>query len=137
MAVLNKKEEKIQAVLGRLPITYTKEAFVQMFIQLFSKDWGKLKKAYIKQSQDKEPDTIVNMPKPELYLQQILEIYLKNNPPVSSAPITAAPNSSEKTKTAKKKPLEEGKPVKPVAIKKVKIETEGLKKNIKKPKKAD
>ena len=54
MAVLHKKEEKIQAVLGRLPKKYTHEQFVEMFIKLYSKDWGKIKSAFIKQNQDKE-----------------------------------------------------------------------------------
>lgn len=78
MAVLHKKEEKIQAVLGRLPKKYTDEQFVEMFIRLYSKDWGKIKSAYIKQSQDKEPGHIINMPKPEVYLRQILVNYLQN-----------------------------------------------------------
>jgi len=78
MAVLHKKEEKIQAVLGRLPKKYTDEQFIEMFIRLYSKDWGKIKSAYIKQSQDKEPGTIINMPKPDVYLKQILAIYLQN-----------------------------------------------------------
>jgi len=79
MAVLHKKEEKIQAVLGRLPKKYTDEQFVEMFIRLYSKDWGKIKSAYIKQSQDKEPGTIINMPKPEVYLRQILANYLQQD----------------------------------------------------------
>lgn len=76
MAVLHNKEEKIQAVLGRLPKEYSPDDFVAMFIKLFSKDWGKIKAAYIKASQDKEQGTIINMPKPNLYLKQILEIFL-------------------------------------------------------------
>jgi hypothetical protein len=79
MAVLHKKEEKIQAVLGRLSKKYTHEEFVEMFIKLYSKDWGKIKSAYIKQSQDKEPGTVINMPKPDLYLKQVLTSFLKNN----------------------------------------------------------
>ncbi|MFW0718163.1 hypothetical protein [Pedobacter sp. N23S346] len=78
MAVLHKKEEKIQAVLGRLPKKYTDEQFVEMFIRLYSKDWGKIKSAYIKQSQDKEKGSIINMPKPEIYLKQVLANYLQN-----------------------------------------------------------
>ncbi|MCX2494659.1 hypothetical protein OQX63_14325 [Pedobacter sp. PF22-3] len=98
MAVLHKKEEKIQAVLGRLPKKYTDEQFVEMFIRLYSKDWGKIKSAYIKQSQDKEPGTIINMPKPEVYLRQILANYLQQDhiteaaapkeEPVADAPAT-------------------------------------------------
>ena len=98
MAVLHKKEEKIQAVLGRLPKKYTDEQFVEMFIRLYSKDWGKIKSAYIKQSQDKEPGTIINMPKPEVYLRQILANYLQQDhapkavalkeEPVVEAPVT-------------------------------------------------
>lgn len=97
MAVLHKKEEKIQAVLGRLPKKYTDEQFVEMFIRLYSKDWGKIKSAYIKQSQDKEPGTIINMPKPEVYLRQILANYLQQDhapkavevkeEPVAEAPV--------------------------------------------------
>ena len=98
MAVLHKKEEKIQAVLGRLPKKYTDEQFVEMFIRLYSKDWGKIKSAYIKQSQDKEPGSIINMPKPEVYLRQILANYLQQDhapkavavkeEPVVEAPVT-------------------------------------------------
>jgi len=99
MAVLNKKEEKIQAVLGRLPKKYTQEEFVAMFIKLYGKDWGKIKSAYIKQSQDKEPGTVINMPKPEAYLKQLLAIYLTNN--ANSTPVEEA-KPAAKTRVAKK-----------------------------------
>ena len=78
MAVLHRKEEKIEVVLSKLPKDYTDKQFVDTFIQLYSKDWGKIKANYIKQSQDKEPGTIINMPKPEVYLKNILEVYLNN-----------------------------------------------------------
>jgi len=79
MAVLHRKEEKIEAVLSKLPKDYTDKDFVDMFIKLYSKDWGKIKANYIKQSQDKEPGTIIKMPKPELYLKHLLTNYLENN----------------------------------------------------------
>jgi predicted AAA+ superfamily ATPase len=79
MAVLHRKEEKIEAVLSKLPEEYTDKQFVEVFIQLYSKDWGKIKANYLKQSQDKEPGTIITMPKPELYLKSILTTYLENN----------------------------------------------------------
>jgi len=78
MAVLHKKEEKIEVVLSKLPKDYTDKQFVETFIQLYSKDWGKIKANYIKQSQDKDPGTIITMPKPELYLKSILTVYLEN-----------------------------------------------------------
>lgn len=78
MAVLHRKEEKIAIVLRKLPKDYTDKQFVDTFIQLYSKDWGKIKANYIKQSQDKEPGTIITMPKPELYLKSILTVYLEN-----------------------------------------------------------
>jgi hypothetical protein len=78
MAVLHRKEEKIEAVLSKLPKKYTDKQFVDTFIQLYSKDWGKIKANYIKQSQDKEPGTVITMPKPELYLKAILTGYLEN-----------------------------------------------------------
>lgn len=78
MAVLHRKEEKIEAVLSKLPKEYTDKQFVDTFIQLYSKDWGKIKANYIKQSQDKEPGTVINMPKPDLYVLSILKNYLAN-----------------------------------------------------------
>jgi hypothetical protein len=78
MAVLHKKEEKIEVVLSKLPEKFTDKEFVDTFIQLYSKDWGKIKSAYIKQSQDKEPGTVINMPKPDIYLLSILKTYQEN-----------------------------------------------------------
>jgi hypothetical protein len=78
MAVLHNKEQKIEDVLSKLPAKYTHKQFVDMFIQLYSRDWGKIKANYLKQSQDKEPGTVITMPKPELYLKSILETYLSN-----------------------------------------------------------
>ncbi|WP_205313838.1 hypothetical protein [Pedobacter nanyangensis] len=133
MAILHRKEEKIQVVLGRLPKQYDHEQFVEMFIKLYSKDWGKIKSAYIKQSQDKEPGTVVNMPKPELYLKQLLETYLANRPAatevVSALKAKAAPKQKaepvtvgeipvKKAKTAAKKTAEVAEPVKEARPKK-------------------
>lgn len=97
MAVLNKKEEKIQAVLGRLPKNYSQDDFVKMFIQLFSNDWGKIKRTYIKQSQDKEEGTVFNMPKPELYLKQMLDIYLSK--PTANSDKSTKVEQTEKAET--------------------------------------
>lgn len=105
MAILHHKEEKIQVVLGRLPKKYTHEQFVEMFIKLYSKDWGKIKSAFIKQNQDKEPRTIVNMPKPDLYLKQLLETYIAANPAKAEAiEVEVAP--AVKPKAASKKKAE-------------------------------
>ncbi|WP_208646886.1 hypothetical protein [Pedobacter jejuensis] len=113
MAVLHKKEEKIQAVLGRLSKKYTDEQFVEMFIKLYSKDWGKIKSAYIKQSQDKEPGTVINMPKPEIYLKQVLANYLNQ---------VDAPKAKEEV--AIEAPVVETKKAKAPAKKKVDVEEE-------------
>lgn len=106
MAVLHKKEEKIQAVLGRLPKKYTDEQFVEMFIRLYSKDWGKIKSAYIKQSQDKEKGSIINMPKPEIYLKQVLANYLQNAAAPKAAEVkeevAKVPETTVEKATAKK-----------------------------------
>ncbi|MEE1944419.1 hypothetical protein VRU48_04820 [Pedobacter sp. KR3-3] len=117
MAVLHRKEEKIQVVLGRLPKKYTQEEFTAMFIKLYSKDWGKIKSAYIKQSQDKEPGTIVRMPKPDLYLKQLLENYLQNKDakavPAKEEPVVVkAPQKAKavKKETTEEKPVAKAKP---------------------------
>ncbi|MFC3560913.1 hypothetical protein [Pedobacter jamesrossensis] len=130
MAVLHKKEEKIQAVLGRLPKKYTDEQFVEMFIRLYSKDWGKIKSAYIKQSQDKEPGTIINMPKPEVYLRQVLANYLQQaDAPKVAEVITETPVEevkkvkapAKKKETEAKETLTEPKKAKATAKKKVEV----------------
>ena len=77
MAVLHRKEEKIEVVLSKLPKDYTDKQFVDTFIQMYSKDWGKIKANYIKHAQDKEEGTVILMPKPELYLKSILTVYLE------------------------------------------------------------
>ena len=126
MAILHRKEEKIQVVLGRLPKKYTHEQFVEMFIRLYSKDWGKIKSAYIKQSQDREPGTVVNMPKPDLYLKQILATYLssptvdtvKEKPVIEEVPVVkakAAPKKKETLAEVEEAPVKKAK----VATKKV------------------
>jgi hypothetical protein len=112
MAVLHKKEEKIQAVLGRLPKKYTQEEFVAMFIKLYSKDWGKIKSAYIKQAQDKEPGTVIAMPKPDLYLKQVLDIYLKQN---------AVAEPIKKDVAPAKAPIVKDEPIKAAAKKKIEV----------------
>lgn len=113
MAVLNKKEEKIQAVLGRLPKNYSQEDFVAMFIKLYGKDWGKIKAAYIKQSQDKEPGTIINMPKPNLYLKQLLDIFLTKAAASAPAEETkiAAKTSVAKKAVKEKSSIEKTEPI--------------------------
>ena len=108
MAILHRKEEKIQAVLGRLPKKYTDEQFLEMFIKLYSKDWGKIKSAYTKQAQDKEPGTVINMPKPDVYLKQLLAIYLQN---------TAAPKAAEVKEEEVAEPVAEVKKAKAPAKK--------------------
>ncbi len=123
MAILHRKEEKIQVVLGRLPKKYTHEEFVEMFIKLYSKDWGKIKSAYIKQNQDKEPGTVVNMPKPDLYLKQVLESYLASKaaePVVEETKIeevVAEEPVAKKTKVVAKKKVDTEIPAKEVKVK--------------------
>lgn len=132
MAILHHKEEKIQVVLGRLPKKYTHEQFVDMFIKLYSKEWGKIKSAYIKQSQDKEPGTIISMPKPDLYLKQLLETYLTLNAPdqdvaeekvvITNANVTAKSKTSAKIMSENTEEfVEVVKKPKPVAKKKIEI----------------
>lgn len=105
MAVLHKKEEKIQAVIGRLPKIYTEDEFVAQFIKLYGRDWGKIKAAYIKQNQDREPDAIIHMPKPELYLKQLLNVFLQKTS--TSKAVKAKP---ENKKSEEKENKEEIKP---------------------------
>lgn len=137
MAILHRKEEKIQAVLGRLPKKYTHEQFLEMFIKLYSKEWGKIKSAYIKQSQDKEPGTIINMPKPEIYLKQILANYLQqaDEPKTEEPKKVEAVEKVEDIKPAKTETEESAIEVKPkkAAVKKNKELADEEVKAVKKP----
>lgn len=121
MAILNRKEDKIQAVLDRLPKEYTHEQFVEMFIKLFSKDWGKIKAAYIKQSQDKEPGTVINMPNPKSYLQQVLNAYLSKAKETKAIPAkedTPTRPENESLASSEIEVEDSPKPVKAVVAKK-------------------
>jgi hypothetical protein len=120
MAILHKKEEKIQAVIGRLPKKYTDDAFVEMFIKLFSKDWGKIKSAYIKQSQDKEVGTVITMPKPADYLKQILNTFLQQSKTVE---VAEKPVKADK-KVAEQPEAEKAVLAKKAVAKKTKVTTE-------------
>ena len=129
MAILHRKEEKIQVVLGRLPKKYTQEEFVEMFIKLYSKDWGKIKAAYIKQNQDREPGTVVNMPKPDLYLRQVLDTYLATKPTEAPTketkvtPVVTEEPAVKTKKTASKKKIEDTSAEEAPVVKKAKAAT--------------
>ncbi len=131
MAILHRKEEKIQVVLGRLPKKYTHEQFVEMFIKLYSKDWGKIKSAYIKQSQDKEPGTVITMPKPDLYLKQVLDAYLTAAPikPEATAQRVAHEKESQviNAEVAVKKPIKTTKKLAPKQIEATEADTAPVK----------
>ncbi|MBP8067215.1 MAG: hypothetical protein KAY27_01515 [Pedobacter sp.] len=127
MAVLHRKEEKIQAVLGRLPKKYSPDDFVAMFIKLYSSDWGKIKSAYIKASQDKEPGTVINMPKPDLYLKQVLDIFLNQKvaAQIEIVKEEVAEITPIVTKAVKvKAPLKKAETEKPAKVKKLKVTAE-------------
>lgn len=119
MAILHNKEFKIATVLEKLPKKYNDEQFVEKFIKLYSKEWGKIKSAYIKQSQDKEPGTVINMPKPELYLKQLLKNYL-NREDVKEVQEVSAPvvETAKPEALAVKKPKVEGEVAKKTIVKK-------------------
>lgn len=139
MAILHRKEEKIQAVLGRLNKNYTTEQFVEMFIKLYSKEWGKIKSAYVKQSQDKEPGTVVNMPKPALYLEQLLAKYLSENSSVEKTTEVVVEEKAVKAPAEKKETIKKAsatkeiteKTVKATAVKKVATKKESATAEIK------
>lgn len=75
MAIVSRKEEKIKVVLDELPENFTETQFVETFIKLYSRDWGKIKAQYLKQAQDKEEGTLITMPKPDQYLLSLLKTY--------------------------------------------------------------
>jgi hypothetical protein len=77
MAVLLKKDEKIENTLSKLPEKYSFIEFKEKFIELYEKDWKKIEKAYNDHIRDSKEEKKIPMPKPEQYLKNALNVWNK------------------------------------------------------------
>ncbi|MEM0674355.1 hypothetical protein AAHA48_14415 [Dickeya oryzae] len=79
MAVISKKEEKIQSTYDSLQPNFTFEQFLEAFKSLYPKDWVKLEKEYAKHERRTKPGKSHPMPHPEQYMRNALNTYLNKN----------------------------------------------------------
>ena len=77
MPVILKKDEKIEAVLDVLGEDYTVETFRAKFKELYAGDWLKIEKNYSSHLRKAKLGKPVPMPKPEQYVINALNVYIK------------------------------------------------------------
>lgn len=79
MAVILKKDEKVKEVLSVLATNYTNIDFIFKFKEMYPLDWTKVIKNYEIQRSNTKPSKPIPMPKPEQYLINALNVWIKKN----------------------------------------------------------
>jgi len=77
MAVILKKDEKIEEVVSLLPEGFNTDDFINKFKELFEKDWIKINSTYEKHLRKSKPEKSIPMPPPEKYLSNALKVWNK------------------------------------------------------------
>lgn len=77
MAVVLKREEKIQHTINMLESNYTKNEFIEKFKELYPKDWNKIVKNYQQHEQKTKEGKEHPMPEPKQYIINMLNVWLK------------------------------------------------------------
>lgn len=77
MAVILKKDEKIQIVINNLENDYSENDFIEKFKELYEDDWNKIVKNYNQHLRKAKSGKPIPMPKPEQYLKNALKIWQK------------------------------------------------------------
>ena len=75
MAVITKKDEKIQATVEALNQEFSQEQFIEKFKELFPKDWSRIEKNYRDHERKTEPGKSHPMPEPHQYLRNALKVW--------------------------------------------------------------
>ncbi|WP_125782798.1 hypothetical protein [Pseudoalteromonas rubra] len=77
MAVITKKDEKIESVVCELGEGYSIDDFVNKFQELYPKDWSKVEREYAKHERKTKPGKAHPMPEPVQYLKNALNVWQK------------------------------------------------------------
>ena len=77
MAVILKKEEKIEATINDLQEGFSPDEFVEKFKELYPSDWFKIEKSYHKHERDTKSGKYHPMPNPNQYLKNALNVWSK------------------------------------------------------------
>lgn len=77
MAVLLKKDEKIENTISKLSEKYSFNEFKEKFIELYEKDWRRIEKTYNDHVRKTKEGKKIPMPEPEQYLRNALNVWNK------------------------------------------------------------
>lgn len=77
MAVILKKDEKIQNVIDNLENDYSEKEFIEKFKELYQTDWDKIVKNYNQHLRKAKPGKPIPMPEPNQYLINALNVWQK------------------------------------------------------------
>tara|TARA_R110002051_G_scaffold306845_2_gene377640 strand:- start:4045 stop:4284 length:240 start_codon:yes stop_codon:yes gene_type:complete len=77
MAVILKKDEKIENTISKLSEKYSFNEFKDKFIELYEKDWRRIEKAYNDHVRKTKEGKKIPMPEPEQYLKNALNVWNK------------------------------------------------------------
>lgn len=75
MSVILKKNEKIGAIVEKLPDNYSFEDFLAMFKSTYPQDWLKINRSYEEHESKTKPNKSHPMPEPTQYLRNALNVY--------------------------------------------------------------
>ena len=70
-ALVVKKEEKVATVFAALGENATETAFIEKFIEMYPKDWEKIKAKYNKEERETKPGKTHPMPHPDVYMRNM------------------------------------------------------------------
>lgn len=77
MAVITKKDEKVEKVVNMLPPSFSEADFINKFKEVYPKDWDKAEKEFIKHERKTKPGKSHPCPRPEQYLINALNVWNK------------------------------------------------------------
>jgi hypothetical protein len=79
MAVITKKDEKIENVVGELNEGHSFDDFINKFQELYPKDWSKIEREHAKHERKTKPGKTHPMPEPIQFLKNALNVWNKKN----------------------------------------------------------
>lgn len=79
MAVITKKDEKIESVIESFDGIPSPDEFVAKFVELYPKDFAKVEKNYSDHERKTKPGKSHPMPEPVQYLKNALNVWVKAN----------------------------------------------------------
>lgn len=77
MALVLKKEEKLENTINMLDNNYTKDEFVEKFEESYPKDWNKIVNNYQEHERKTKEGKTHPMPEPKQYVINMLNVWLK------------------------------------------------------------